>query len=136
MIGYHTDRKYEEIEDDVDDDSSSVKTSDMDSNESSAVGKKISIEEWVKERNGNQVIRKLLIANNGLSAVKCIYSLRQWCYQTFGDRSIIHFVVMATPEDIQVLCILFHKEQQFDVVLCFMFHLLLFVIMTVKCRTC
>lgn len=48
-----------------------------------------------------KVIKKILIANNGLSAVKCIRSIRFWCYETFGDEKAIEFVVMATPEDLQ-----------------------------------
>ena len=47
------------------------------------------------------MIQKVLIANNGIGAVKCIRSVRKWAYDTFGDERSITFVVMATPEDLR-----------------------------------
>ncbi|VDP97760.1 unnamed protein product [Trichobilharzia regenti] len=44
---------------------------------------------------------KILIANNGIAAVKCMRSLRKWSYATFGSSDVLRFVCMATPEDIQ-----------------------------------
>ena len=44
---------------------------------------------------------KILIANNGIAAVKEIRSIRKWAYETFNDEKIIQFVVMATPDDLQ-----------------------------------
>lgn len=63
-----------------------------------------SVEEYVEKLGGDKkkVIRKVLIANNGIAAVKAIKSLRKWANFTFGDESVIQFVVMATPEDISV----------------------------------
>lgn len=43
----------------------------------------------------------MLIANNGIAAVKEIRSVRKWAYETFGDERAISFTVMATPEDLQ-----------------------------------
>ncbi len=43
----------------------------------------------------------MLIANNGIAAVKEIRSVRKWAYETFGDERAIKFTVMATPEDLQ-----------------------------------
>jgi acetyl-CoA carboxylase/biotin carboxylase 1 len=43
----------------------------------------------------------VLIANNGIAAVKEIRSVRKWAYETFGDERAIQFTVMATPEDLQ-----------------------------------
>jgi len=43
----------------------------------------------------------VLIANNGIAAVKEIRSVRKWAYETFGDERAIKFTVMATPEDLQ-----------------------------------
>ena len=60
-----------------------------------------SFEEFVKER-GTKLIKNLLIANNGIAAVKCMRSIRQWCYKNFGDESLIKFVAMTTPEDLKV----------------------------------
>lgn len=83
------------------------------------------MEAYVKSRGGNQVIRRILIANNGMAATKTIMSIRNWCYKTFGtqrgripscvmlqlarlcglccatgDERAIQFVVMATPDDL------------------------------------
>ena len=59
----------------------------------------LDMDAWVRYKNGNKVIKKLLIANNGIAAVKCIKYVRMWCYETFGNMNAIHFVCMATPED-------------------------------------
>ena len=58
---------------------------------------------YVSELGGDQgfVIEKILIANNGVAAVKCIRSIRRWAYEVFGDERAISFVVMATPEDLR-----------------------------------
>ncbi len=48
------------------------------------------------------MIRKILVANNGIAAVKCIRSIRQWLYHTFGRDDLVTFVAMATPEDLRV----------------------------------
>ncbi|KIK95000.1 hypothetical protein PAXRUDRAFT_413240 [Paxillus rubicundulus Ve08.2h10] len=45
---------------------------------------------------------QVLIANNGIAAVKEIRSIRQWSYETFGRERAIEFTVMATPEDLKV----------------------------------
>jgi acetyl-CoA carboxylase/biotin carboxylase 1 len=55
---------------------------------------------YVKERGGSRLIRRILIANNGMAATKTIMSIRNWAYNTFGDERAIQFVVMATPEDL------------------------------------
>jgi acetyl-CoA carboxylase / biotin carboxylase 1 len=44
---------------------------------------------------------QVLIANNGIAAVKEIRSVRKWAYEMFGDERAIQFTVMATPEDLQ-----------------------------------
>lgn len=43
---------------------------------------------------------QVLIANNGIAAVKMIRSVRKWAYETFGNERAILFTVMATPEDL------------------------------------
>ena len=48
-----------------------------------------------------RVIEKVLIANNGVAAVKAIRSIRRWAYEVFGNERAISFVVMATPEDMR-----------------------------------
>jgi hypothetical protein len=58
---------------------------------------------YVSELGGDKgrVIEKVLIANNGVAAVKAIRSIRRWAYEVFGDERAIAFVVMATPEDLR-----------------------------------
>ena len=82
-----------------------------------------SVPEYVKALGGTHPIRRVLIANNGIAAVKCIRSVRRFAYETFGnERAVrwllvgkschgsrglnlssmqIHFTVMTTAEDIK-----------------------------------
>lgn len=61
------------------------------------------VDEYVNELGGPAkcAIEKVLIANNGVAAVKAIRSIRKWAYDIFGDEKAIQFVVMATPEDLR-----------------------------------
>ncbi|KAK9457220.1 acetyl-CoA carboxylase [Dipodascopsis uninucleata] len=59
------------------------------------------VKDFVQNHGGHTVITKVLIANNGIAAVKEIRSVRKWAYETFGDERAISFTVMATPEDLQ-----------------------------------
>lgn len=61
------------------------------------------VESYVKVLGGDKgrVIEKVLIANNGVAAVKAIRSIRRWAYEVFGNEKAISFVVMATPEDLR-----------------------------------
>ncbi|KAJ9659094.1 acetyl-coenzyme-A carboxylase [Coniosporium apollinis] len=59
------------------------------------------VKEFVAANGGHTVITNVLIANNGIAAVKEIRSVRKWAYETFGDERAIQFTVMATPEDLQ-----------------------------------
>jgi len=58
---------------------------------------------YVSELGGDKgiVIEKVLIANNGVAAIKAIRSIRRWAYDVFGDERKVKFVVMATPEDLR-----------------------------------
>ncbi|KAJ8978777.1 hypothetical protein NQ317_015501 [Molorchus minor] len=58
-------------------------------------------EEFVKRFNGTRVINKVLIANNGIAAVKCMRSVRRWSYEMFKNERAVRFVVMVTPEDLK-----------------------------------
>ena len=60
-----------------------------------------SLDEYVKNRGGKRTLKKILISNNGIGAVKCIRSIRSWAYQYFGDIGVVKFVAMATPEDLK-----------------------------------
>eukprot|EP00930_Biecheleria_cincta_P026761 TRINITY_DN18824_c0_g1_i1.p1 TRINITY_DN18824_c0_g1~~TRINITY_DN18824_c0_g1_i1.p1 ORF type:complete len:2162 (-),score=504.14 TRINITY_DN18824_c0_g1_i1:27-6512(-) len=58
------------------------------------------LEEYVKSRGGNKVLRRILIANNGMAATKAILSMRQWAYLELGLDNVFEFVVMATRDDL------------------------------------
>jgi len=59
------------------------------------------VDEYVAERDGDRSIKKVLIANNGIGAVKAIRSIRRWAYEMFDNERAVQFVVMATPEDMR-----------------------------------
>ncbi len=59
------------------------------------------LQEWVASHEGTTPISKVLIANNGISAVKAISYIRRWAYKTLGDEKAVTFVAMATPEDLK-----------------------------------
>ena len=58
-------------------------------------------EAWVRQCGGTRVIRRLLVANNGMAAAKFIMSIRSFLFQNFGDDQPIHIIAMATPEDMK-----------------------------------
>ena len=69
-----------------------------------------SVEDYVKERTQTlpraptaltRVIKKVLIANNGIGAVKAQRSIRRWAFEMFGNDKAIQFVAMATPDDMR-----------------------------------
>lgn len=64
--------------------------------------RRLKIEAWLKKYKSpfSKVIQKLLIANNGMAAVKGMKSISKWAFDKFGDENMIEFVVMATPEDL------------------------------------
>ena len=74
---------------------------DIGSNKSDTAEEKLDFETWVRYHHGARPIKRLLIANNDISALKSIRCVHQWCHETFGDKNIIHFLGMATPEDTQ-----------------------------------
>ncbi|KXT08481.1 hypothetical protein AC579_4424 [Pseudocercospora musae] len=58
------------------------------------------VKDFVAAHDGHTVITNVLIANNGIAAVKEIRSVRKWAYETFGNERAVQFTVMATPEDL------------------------------------
>jgi hypothetical protein len=50
-----------------------------------------SIEEYVAFAGGDHVIKKILIANNGIGAIKAIRSIRRWSFETFGNERQVRF---------------------------------------------
>ncbi|KAN0082290.1 Acetyl-CoA carboxylase, central region domain containing protein [Elaphomyces granulatus] len=59
------------------------------------------VKDFVASHDGHSVITSVLIANNGIAAVKEIRSVRKWAYEVFGNERAIQFTVMATPEDLR-----------------------------------
>ncbi|MES1910740.1 MAG: hypothetical protein MHM6MM_003275 [Cercozoa sp. M6MM] len=59
-----------------------------------------SLEELVRRRGGRRVLRRVLIANNGLAAVKFIRSVRQWCATAVGNAHAVTLVCMASADDV------------------------------------
>lgn len=55
-------------------------------------------EGFVRSHAGNKVIRRIVVANNGMAATKFILSIRNWLFENFGDERLIHIIAMATPE--------------------------------------
>nr|CDS18174.1 acetyl coenzyme A carboxylase 1 [Echinococcus granulosus] len=60
----------------------------------------LSPEEFVRAHHGQRCIKRILVANNGIAAVKCMRSIRSWAYMTFRNAEAFFFVCMASPEDV------------------------------------
>lgn len=60
------------------------------------------VDEFCQSLGGKRAIHSILIANNGMAAVKFIRSIRTWAYETFGTDKAILLVAMATPEDMRI----------------------------------
>ncbi|KAF7829912.1 acetyl-CoA carboxylase 1-like [Senna tora] len=60
------------------------------------------VDEFCRSLGGKKPIHSILIANNGMAAVKFIRSVRTWAYETFGTEKAILLVAMATPEDMRI----------------------------------
>ncbi|KAF5955201.1 hypothetical protein HYC85_008057 [Camellia sinensis] len=60
------------------------------------------VNEFCYALGGKKPIRSILVANNGMAAVKFIRSIRTWAYETFGTEKAILLVAMATPEDMRI----------------------------------
>lgn len=44
------------------------------------------LEQWIQGLGGDRALHSVLVANNGLAAVKFIRSVRSWAYKTFGNE--------------------------------------------------
>ncbi|XP_060973718.1 acetyl-CoA carboxylase 1-like isoform X1 [Cannabis sativa] len=60
------------------------------------------VDKFCNALGGKKPIHSILIANNGMAAVKFIRSVRTWAYETFGSEKAIKLVAMATPEDMRI----------------------------------
>lgn len=59
------------------------------------------LEEYIRSLGGDRPVHSVLVANNGLAAVKFIRSIRSWAYKTFGDERAVNLIAMASPEDMK-----------------------------------
>ena len=66
------------------------------------VAKSSVVEEYCFALGGTDPIRSILIANNGMAAVKFMRSVRSWAYESFGVERCVLLVAMATPEDMRI----------------------------------
>ncbi|KAG0449700.1 hypothetical protein HPP92_027132 [Vanilla planifolia] len=60
------------------------------------------VDQFCYALGGKTPIHSILIANNGMAAVKFMRSIRTWAYETFGSEKAILLVAMATPEDLRI----------------------------------
>ena len=60
------------------------------------------VEDFCNALGGTHPIHSILIANNGMAAVKFMRSIRSWAYETFGLERAVLLVAMATPEDMRI----------------------------------
>ena len=60
------------------------------------------VDEFCKALGGDSPIHSVLVANNGMAAVKFMRSIRIWALETFGTEKAILLVAMATPEDLRI----------------------------------
>ena len=57
------------------------------------------LNDMVKTMGGDKPVHSVLVANNGLAAVKFMRSVRNWAFKRFGDERVVNLIAMATPED-------------------------------------
>ncbi|KAI0495328.1 hypothetical protein KFK09_025478 [Dendrobium nobile] len=60
------------------------------------------VEQFCYALGGKTPIHSILVANNGMAAVKFMRSIRTWAYESFGSEKTILLVAMATPEDLRI----------------------------------
>lgn len=56
-----------------------------------------SVADYVARLGGKRVVKRVLIANNGIGAVKCIRSIRRWAYETFGNEREVSGAAGGAP---------------------------------------
>ena len=60
------------------------------------------VREFCARHGGSRPVTSVLIANNGLGAVKFIRSCRAWASKALGDERAVALVAMASAEDLRV----------------------------------
>ncbi|KAK6034474.1 hypothetical protein COOONC_28020 [Cooperia oncophora] len=56
---------------------------------------------YVEDTSKRRPIRKLLVATNGIAAVRCILSIRKLLMQLFRNDRIIKFICFTTEQEIR-----------------------------------
>ena len=79
-----TDQEKDNTETDTESEQSTTDLANMNLSQGAA-----SPEELVKRLGGSRVITKILIANNGIAAVKCIRDIKRWSYENFRSERVI-----------------------------------------------
>mmetsp|Transcript_13466 Transcript_13466/g.36268 ORF Transcript_13466/g.36268 Transcript_13466/m.36268 type:complete len:2059 (-) Transcript_13466:87-6263(-) len=59
------------------------------------------VAQFVKAHGGTKVIKRILIANNGMAATKAIISMRKWAFVELGSETELKFVAMASADDLK-----------------------------------
>jgi biotin carboxylase len=59
-----------------------------------------SVESFVNSNGGNHAITKILIANNGIGAIKAIRSIRRWSFEVFGHEKKVNSNIFTADEKI------------------------------------
>ena len=88
-----TDQEKDNTDTDTESEQSNTNLANMNLSQGAA-----SPEELVKRLGGSRVITKILIANNGIAAVKCIRDIKRWSYENFRSERVIR---VSTNIDIQ-----------------------------------
>ena len=52
------------------------------------------VDEFVQSSGGDHAIKKILIANNGIGAIKAIRSIRKWSFETFGNERMVSIIYL------------------------------------------
>lgn len=58
------------------------------------------IQDYVSKLGGKRAVKRVLIANNGIAAVKAIRSIRRWAYETFGNEREVSIHSLSDTENI------------------------------------
>lgn len=58
-----------------------------------------SMQDYITKLGGKRVVKRVLIANNGIGAVKAIRSIRRWAYETFGNEREVRRIRWLARED-------------------------------------
>ena len=63
-----------------------------------------------------RAIKRILIANNGLAAVKFITSIRQWAGEVLNDHDYYRFILMVSEDDLKANSLFIQLGQEITIV--------------------